>query len=95
MLAIDANDNYSHLNQSPIPKESAVFDFDVADESAAATLYASAHAAGVPIARAPQPPIDVVTSRDLLRGRRELLIRHGDTWYRLRHTRSDKLILTK
>lgn len=72
-----------------------MFDFDVADESAAITLYASAHAAGDPIARAPQPASDMVTSRELLRGSRELLIRHGDTWYRLRHTRSDKLILTK
>lgn len=36
-----------------------------------------------------------VTSRALLRGGRELLIRHDDTCYRLRHTRNDKLILTK
>ena len=46
------------------------------------------------------PPIQhavlaIVTSRALLRGGRELLIRHGDTCYRLRHTRNDKLILTK
>jgi hemin uptake protein HemP len=31
----------------------------------------------------------------LLKGRREILIRHGDTVYRLRHTSNDKLILTK
>lgn len=37
----------------------------------------------------------MVTSRSLLRGGRELIIRHGDTCYRPRHTRSDKLILTK
>lgn len=37
----------------------------------------------------------MVTSRALLRGGRELIIRHGDTCYRLRHTRNDKLILTK
>ena len=46
------------------------------------------------------PPIQhaglvIVTSRALLRGGRELLIRHGDTCYRLSHTRNDKLILTK
>ncbi|MBE2212113.1 MAG: hemin uptake protein HemP [Xanthomonadaceae bacterium] len=37
----------------------------------------------------------MVSSRALLRGGRELIIRHGDTYYRLRHTRNDKLILTK
>ena len=37
----------------------------------------------------------MVSSRALLRGGRELIIRHGDTCYRLRHTRNDKLILTK
>ena len=31
----------------------------------------------------------------LLQGRREILIRHGNECYRLRHTRNDKLILTK
>lgn len=36
-----------------------------------------------------------VDSRDLLQGARELLIRHGDQEYRLRHTQNDKLILTK
>ena len=41
------------------------------------------------------PPSDhpVIDSRDLLRGQREILIRHGDREYRLRHTRNDKLIL--
>ena len=34
-------------------------------------------------------------SRQLLQGRPEVLIRHGEEVYRLRHTRNDKLILTK
>jgi len=34
-------------------------------------------------------------SAQLLRGQRELRIRHGNETYRLRHTRNDKLILTK
>jgi hemin uptake protein HemP len=37
----------------------------------------------------------LVESDDLLRGGREVLIRHVDEVYRLRHTRNDKLILTK
>lgn len=36
-----------------------------------------------------------VESNALLRGERELLIQHGGEVYRLRHTRNDKLILTK
>lgn len=36
-----------------------------------------------------------VDSSALLRGSREVLIRHGGETYRLRHTRNDKLILTK
>ncbi len=36
-----------------------------------------------------------VDSDRLLQGRREVLIRHGNEYYRLRHTRNDKLILTK
>ncbi len=43
----------------------------------------------------PQAALAMVTSRALLRGGRELIIRHGDVCYRLRHTRNDKLILTK
>ncbi|MDO5611089.1 MAG: hemin uptake protein HemP [Pseudomonadota bacterium] len=35
------------------------------------------------------------TSGALLAGEREILIRHGGECYRLRHTRNDKLILTK
>jgi len=37
----------------------------------------------------------LLDSDDLLRGGREVLIRHGGEVYRLRHTRNDKLILTK
>jgi len=37
----------------------------------------------------------LLDSDELLRGGREVLIRHGDEVYRLRHTRNDKLILTK
>lgn len=33
--------------------------------------------------------------RDLLKGRREVLIRHNGEWYRLSITRNDKLILHK
>ena len=36
-----------------------------------------------------------IESGALLRGTREVLIRHGNEVYRLRHTRNDKLILTK
>lgn len=38
------------------------------------------------------PAVESIT---LLRGTREVLIRHGNEVYRLRHTRNDKLILTK
>lgn len=46
-----------------------------------------------PRARTAAPP--EVESVRLLQGQRELLIRHGNECYRLRHTRNDKLILTK
>lgn len=36
-----------------------------------------------------------VDSRELMRGSRELQIRHAGQVYRLRHTRNDKLILVK
>ena len=39
-----------------------------------------------------EPAVD---SGRLLQGQREVLIRHGNETYRLRHTRNDKLILTK
>lgn len=38
---------------------------------------------------------EALNSEHLLKGRREILIRHGDRVYRLRHTSNDKLILTK
>lgn len=41
------------------------------------------------------PAQESVSSQHLLNGRREVLIRHGDSVYRLRHTSNDKLILTK
>jgi len=46
----------------------------------------------------PPPASDAeieIDSNFLLRGRREICIRHGNQYYRLRHTRNDKLILTK
>lgn len=54
------------------------------------------HAMRVPRAAGPVPPVQAaVDSVGLLHGQREVLIRHGDEVYRLRHTRNDKLILTK
>jgi hemin uptake protein HemP len=41
------------------------------------------------------PTMPVFDSARLLQGGREVLIRHGGECYRLRHTRNDKLILTK
>jgi len=41
------------------------------------------------------PAEDLLSSDALLKGRREVLIQHGDRVYRLRHTSNDKLILTK
>ncbi len=41
------------------------------------------------------PIEETLSSERLLNGRREILIRHGDRVYRLRHTSNDKLILTK
>ncbi|MEZ6067696.1 MAG: hemin uptake protein HemP [Planctomycetaceae bacterium] len=49
----------------------------------------------------PQPSADrhetprLVDSNDLLQGTHEVLIRHGNEVYRLRQTRSGKLILHK
>lgn len=39
--------------------------------------------------------LPTIDSIELMRGGRELLIRHGQSTYRLRVTMSDKLILTK
>ena len=41
------------------------------------------------------PPARCVRSDDLLRGQREVLIQHAGQMYRLTHTRTGKLILTK
>jgi hemin uptake protein HemP len=47
----------------------------------------------------PDPPVDgeepVITSGSLFGPHREVLIRHADEIYRLRITRTGKLILTK
>lgn len=43
----------------------------------------------------PPPNVPAWRSDQLLRGQREVLIQHGDAWYRLRHTSNGKLILTK
>ncbi|PJK11363.1 hypothetical protein CO614_03745 [Lysobacteraceae bacterium NML120232] len=42
-----------------------------------------------------QPGAIEISSAALLQGEREIVIRHGNEFYRLRHTRNDKLILTK
>lgn len=52
------------------------------------------------LASAPPPPeprlaATEIDSQALLNGQREIVIRHGGECYRLRHTRNDKLILTK
>jgi len=41
------------------------------------------------------PPVQVVSSKELLQGQRELQILHGSDMYRLTLTRSGKLILHK
>jgi hemin uptake protein HemP len=43
----------------------------------------------------PDADFPVADSVELMKGRRELKIRHGSQTYRLRLTASDKLILTK
>ena len=52
------------------------------------------HHAEAPAPKASRMPPEIDSLR-LLQGQRELCIRHGDETYRLRHTRNDKLILTK
>lgn len=59
---------------------------------AAVSSIASASATSAVVAAAQGV---LVESTALLRGAREVLIRHGGEVYRLRHTRNDKLILTK
>ncbi len=50
-----------------------------------------------PAAESPcgESAVPVFNSAGLLQGGREIMIRHGSECYRLRHTRNDKLILTK
>lgn len=48
----------------------------------------------LPVAGQSAQPTEL-ESRQLLQGRSEVWIRHGGELYRLRHTRNDKLILTK
>lgn len=49
----------------------------------------------LPVAATPAAEPPELRSETLLHGRSEVLIRHGEELYRLRHTRNDKLILTK
>ena len=59
-----------------------------------ATTQSTATAPGHEHGPAHAPPVQIDSLR-LLQGQRELCIRHGNEYYRLRHTRNDKLILTK
>ncbi len=43
----------------------------------------------------PGAPALVIDSSALLKGQRELIVRHADSRYRLRLTASNKLIMTK
>lgn len=61
----------------------------------AAPIAAVAPAAAAASALVAAAQGGLVESTALLRGAREVLIRHGGEVYRLRHTRNDKLILTK
>lgn len=58
-------------------------------------LTLSSSAVRTPVPASLPPMEDTLSSEQLLRGQREILIRHGDRVYRLRHTSNDKLILTK
>ena len=51
--------------------------------------------AGTPMALDTSLAAPRIDSSELMRGGREILIRHGEATYRLRVTMSDKLILTK
>jgi hemin uptake protein HemP len=49
-----------------------------------------------PTEAAPEPRVPaVLSSESLLRGEREVRIRHGDQFYRLIETRNGKLLLNK
>lgn len=60
-------------------------------------LRTDARAVELATRSAAPPPFNTpcVRSDDLLAGRRELLISHGDSLYRLRVTATGKLLLTK
>ncbi|WP_422012897.1 hemin uptake protein HemP [Reyranella sp.] len=53
------------------------------------------HSAGDSSRAKPERDAASIESSQLMAGRRELLIRHGASTYRLRVTASEKLILTK
>lgn len=57
--------------------------------------HAPAPAPGQALQDRSLPAANELSSDRLLAGRREILIRHGQSVYRLRHTSNDKLILTK
>lgn len=61
-------------------------------EPFASALHASTPAHPAPGPRSPRAEFD---SQELMRGGREVLIRHAGQVYRLQHTRNDKLILVK
>jgi hemin uptake protein HemP len=65
---------------------------DRAKASVGADAACTAPARGLPVSK---PDMSSVNSSDLLRGRHELLIHHGEEVYRLRLTGRGKLILTK
>ena len=48
-----------------------------------------------PEIKSPASGLPLVDSATVMMGRREVLIQHGDSTYRLRITASNKLILTK
>ena len=53
------------------------------------------HSAGDASRAKPERDAASIDSAQLMAGRRELIIRHGASTYRLRVTASEKLILTK
>jgi hemin uptake protein HemP len=66
--------------------------------------HPSEHPSVLPVSAAlAEQPLDlsratnriVLNSAHLMQGAREVLIQHGGECYRLRHTRNDKLILSK
>ncbi|MDO4710192.1 hypothetical protein CO610_08845 [Lysobacteraceae bacterium NML95-0200] len=69
--------------------------FDPAQSHVAADCEAF-NSSGFDAQLRPRPVASIeIDSMALLQGEREIVIRHGNECYRLRHTRNDKLILTK